>query len=229
MAPSSSLSSQSSPTRANNSELIDSRHGQLARAGKENLGLKIMSGQQWQRIDTGFARELDPGGELHIFSCYQCKKCSSGCPMQRDSDVHPHQIIRMIQIGRREEALRSKGIWTCVSCQTCVTRCPMNVNTPAAIDALRAMARRREIPRSVRRVSLFNRVFLEWVKHLGRVYELGMMGMFKAGSLDLFSDLGKFPVMLRKGKLRLVPSFGRRRSDVKRIFKRTKSLRWQKR
>lgn len=180
---------------------------------------------QWQQIDTGFARELDPKGELRIFSCYECKKCSSGCPMQRDSDLHPHQIIRMVQIGRREEALRSKGIWMCVSCQTCVTRCPMDVNTPALIDALRAMARREEIPRSVRQVSLFNRVFLEWVKQLGRIYELGMMGTFKVGSLSLFSDLAKFPVMLRKGKLRIVPRFSRRRSNLKRIFERTKKVR----
>jgi len=189
-----------------------------------------MSDLLWQTIDTGFVRELDPKGELHILSCYQCKKCSSGCPMERDSDLHPHQIVRLTQIGRRKEALGSKGIWMCMSCQTCVTRCPMDVNTPALIDALRAMAGRADIPQSVRRVSLFNRVFLEWVRHLGRIYELGMMGAFKVGALNLFSDLGKFPLMLRKGKLRLFPSFGRRRSNLKQIFERTKkNPTWQKR
>ncbi|NQT84043.1 4Fe-4S dicluster domain-containing protein [bacterium] len=180
-----------------------------------------MSALNWQKIDTGFARELDPTGQLRILSCYQCKKCSSGCPMERDSDLHPHQIIRMVQIGRKEETLRSKGIWTCVSCQTCVTRCPMDVNTPAVIDALRAMASRAEIPKSVRQVSLFNRIFLEWAKRLGRIYELGMMGTFKAGSLNLFSDMEKFPMMLRKGKLRILPHLSRRRSNLRRVFKRT--------
>jgi len=101
----------------------------------------------------------------------------------------------------------------------------MNVNIPALIDALRVMARWAEIPKSVRQVSFFNRVFLEWVKRLGRIYELGMMGTFKVGSLNLFSDLGKFPVMLRKGKLRIVPYFTRRRSSLKRIFERTKRVR----
>lgn len=184
-----------------------------------------MNALEWQQIDAGFSRELDPRGELRIFSCYQCKKCSSGCPMERDSDLHPHQIIRLVQMGRRKEALRSKGIWTCVSCQTCVTRCPMNVNTPAVIDALRAIARRAEVPKSVRQVSLFNRVFLGWVKRLGRIYELGLMGTFKVGSLNLFSDVAKFPMMLRKGKLRLVPHFSRRRNNLRQIFERTKKPR----
>jgi heterodisulfide reductase subunit C len=179
-----------------------------------------MNDTRWQKLDTGFARELDPEGKLGILSCYQCKKCSSGCPMERDSDLQPHQIIRMVQIGRREEALTSKGIWMCVSCQTCVTRCPMDVNTPAVIDELRAMAARTRVPKAVRPVSLFNRVFLEWVRRVGRIYELGMMGTFKVGSLLLFSDLEKFPGMLRKGKLRLLPSFAPRRGNLKRIFDR---------
>jgi heterodisulfide reductase subunit C len=184
---------------------------------------------EWQRIDTGFARELDPAGQLNILSCYQCKKCSSGCPMERDSDVHPHQIIRMVQLGRREEALRSSGIWMCVSCQTCVSRCPMNVNTPAVIDALRALSGREKVARGARDVSLFNRLFLEWAKRAGRIYELGLMGTFKVRSLNLFSDVEKFPTMLRKGKLRLLPSLPRRRKNLKEIFRKTKEAkRWQK-
>jgi heterodisulfide reductase subunit C len=179
---------------------------------------------QWQKIESGFLRELDPKGKLSVLSCYQCKKCSSGCPMERDSDVRPHEIIRMVQLGRRQEALGNKGIWMCVSCQTCVSRCPMNVDTPALIDALRATASRREIPTSVRQVPVFNRVFLEWAKHLGRVYELGMMATFKLGSREFFADVEKFPVMLRKGKLRLLPSFSKGRSRLKRIFRRTKKI-----
>lgn len=190
-------------------------------SGRRAFDSQTMKHIEWQEINTRFAQKLDPRGELHIFSCYQCKKCSSGCPMERDSDVRPHEIVRMVQIGRREEALRSKGIWMCVSCQTCVSRCPMNVNTPVLIDALRSMARRAETPRNARQVPLFNAVFLEFVKRLGRIYELGMMGAFKASSLNLFSDLEKFPVMLRKGKLRLVPSLSRGRRSLKRIFRVT--------
>jgi heterodisulfide reductase subunit C len=139
--------------------------------------------------------------------------------MERESDIHPHQIIRMVQMGRKDEALHSKGIWLCISCQTCVSRCPMDVNTPAVIDALRAMATRKETPRLVRKVPIFNRVFLELTRRLGRVYELGMMGAFKLGSHDLFTDVEKFPMMLRKGKLRLIPTFPGKRAAVRRIFR----------
>ncbi|MDP2897278.1 MAG: 4Fe-4S dicluster domain-containing protein [bacterium] len=181
-----------------------------------------MSQMQCLEINTRFAEELDPEGRWNIFSCYQCKKCSSGCPMERDSDLHPHQIIRMVQMGRKDEALHSKGIWLCISCQTCVSRCPMNVNTPAVIDALRAAVARRETPRSVRKVPIFNRVFLELIRRLGRVYELGMMSAFKLGSQDLFTDIEKFPMMLRKGKLRLIPTLPGRRANLRRIFRATK-------
>jgi heterodisulfide reductase subunit C len=179
----------------------------------------MMSEAQCVQINTRFATALDPEGRWGIFSCYQCKKCSSGCPMEQESDVHPHQIIRLVQMGRRDDALRSKGIWLCVSCQTCVSRCPMNVNTPAVVDALRAMATRKETPRPVRKVPVFNRVFLEFIRRLGRVYELGMMGAFKVGAQDLFTDVKKFPMMLRKGKLRLLPMLPGRRADVRRLFR----------
>ncbi len=186
--------------------------------------MRMVEPPEWQNIDTRFARKLDPRGELHIFSCYQCKKCSSGCPMERDSDLHPHEIIRMVQMGRKEEAVRSKGIWTCVSCQTCVSRCPMNVNTPAVIDILRGMASRRDTRRTVRQVPIFNRVFLGWLRSVGRIYELGMIGTFKLTSMSLFADLEKFPTMLRKGKLRLFPSVPGRRGNLRRIFRRAREL-----
>lgn len=183
-----------------------------------------MSEAQCIEINTRFATALDPEGRWGVFSCYQCKKCSSGCPMERESDLHPHQVIRMVQMGRKEESLHSKGIWLCISCQTCVSRCPMNVNTPAVIDALRGMASRNETPRPVRQVAIFNRVFLELIRRLGRVYELGMMGAFKIGSRDLFTDVEKFPMMLRKGKLRLLPMLSGRRGNVRRIFRAAKKV-----
>ena len=59
---------------------------------------------------------------------------------------------------------------------------------------------------------------------VGRMYELGMMGTFKLGWLDLFSDVEKFPMMLRKGKLRLIPSLPGKRTNLKGIFRRTKTI-----
>ncbi len=47
------------------------------------------------------------------------------------------------------------------------------------------------------------------MRRFGRVYELGMMGIYKLRTRDFFSDLAKFPTMLRKGKMKLMPPSAR--------------------
>ena len=34
----------------------------------------------------------------NIYLCYQCKKCTSGCPLSRHFDLEPHQIMRSLQL-----------------------------------------------------------------------------------------------------------------------------------
>ena len=53
---------------------------------------------------------------------------------------NPNRVIKMIQMGRREEILASATIWLCVSCETCITRCPNEVDIARMMDVLRQMA-----------------------------------------------------------------------------------------
>ncbi|MCP4334095.1 MAG: heterodisulfide reductase, partial [Gammaproteobacteria bacterium] len=57
------------------------------------------------------------------FMCYQCVKCTNGCPMADQFDLSPHQIMRSVQLNDIS-VLDCKSIWLCVSCYTCATRCP---------------------------------------------------------------------------------------------------------
>jgi heterodisulfide reductase subunit C len=57
-----------------------------------------------------------------INNCYQCKKCTAGCPITFAMDILPHQIIKYIQLGLEEKVLTSKTIWLCAACETCGTR-----------------------------------------------------------------------------------------------------------
>jgi len=171
-----------------------------------------------ETIDWTLVQELDPDGRLNLASCLQCARCSSGCTMRQETDVLPHQINRMALLGMRDELLKSKALWMCVSCQTCVARCPMKVDTPALIDRLHAMAQ--AAPGDLRRVQVFNNAMLASMRRFGRVWELGMMGIYKLRSLDLFTDLGKLPLMLKKGKFSFRPPVIRGRSAVAQIFRR---------
>jgi len=51
-----------------------------------------------------------------VLGCYQCGKCSAGCPMYHAADILPHQILRLLQLGYAEEALTSRMIWMCAAC-----------------------------------------------------------------------------------------------------------------
>lgn len=173
-----------------------------------------------EKLDSTLLAKLDPEGKLNIAACLQCGRCSSGCTMRTETDILPHQLNRMVLLGLEQRLLESKAIWTCASCQTCVSRCPMKVDTPALIDKLRAMAQ--AAPDDVKRIRIFNEVMLGSMRRFGRVYEFGMMGIYKLRSRDFFSDLLKLPAMLRKGKMKLMPPAGKGRAAISRIFDRTR-------
>jgi len=165
-------------------------------------------------------QEVEAASGARLMLCFQCQKCTSGCPIAAGADIKPHELVRLVQLGERDAVLSSRMIWECTSCQTCWTRCPQAVELPAMIDALRRLSRgaRKVTPDTA--VPVFNDLFLTAVRRMGRVYELGLMAAFKLRTRSFFQDVGKLPAMLRKGKLALRPVFVRGRSERARAFRR---------
>ena len=52
-------------------------------------------------------------------------------------DYHPHQFVDMVENGRIEELMNSRGIYTCLSCFACLERCPRSVEPAKLIEAVR--------------------------------------------------------------------------------------------
>jgi heterodisulfide reductase subunit C len=157
--------------------------------------------------------------DVDLRVCFQCKKCSSGCPVSGIAESPPSEIIRRLQLGAGDQILDSDLIWTCASCETCFARCPMGIDMAAVIDALRALAIKKKAAIPEGNVPLFNKAFLKTVGIFGRTYDLAMIGMYKVGTKTFMEDLDKFPTMLKKKKIALLPTFGADRKTVKRIFK----------
>ncbi|KKK90618.1 hypothetical protein LCGC14_2721200 [marine sediment metagenome] len=48
-----------------------------------------------------FAKEVEERSGIKVRECYQCGKCTAGCPVAYEMDYMPNQIIRFVQIGAR--------------------------------------------------------------------------------------------------------------------------------
>ncbi len=76
--------------------------------------------------------------------CMRCGKCSASCPAYDEMEFHPHQFVSMVENGRIDELMRSRGIYTCLSCFACVERCPRAVEPAKLIEAVRLAVLRRQ-------------------------------------------------------------------------------------
>ena len=173
-----------------------------------------------EEIGGSLACEVKALSGTSPMSCYQCTKCSSGCPVAARSDLRPNEIVRLVQMDQREAALSSRFIWECTSCQTCITRCPQQVDICAMNDALRALSLREGMATPATAVPVFNEAFLASVRKRGRVHELGLMAIFKLRTRRFFEDLDKAPMMLTKGKLPLFGGRIRGRREREELFGR---------
>lgn len=163
-----------------------------------------------------------------VSSCYQCGKCTAGCPVADRMDIVPNQIIRLVQLGFEDRAIRAESIWQCVSCQTCTARCPQSVDCAGVMDALRqlSLVRNAAAP-SQQRTVIFQKAFLQNVRRNGRLNELELVGMFKTSAFladlnlpFLFKNAMLAPELTRRGKLHLNGTRVKDRDVVARIFDR---------
>lgn len=171
-------------------------------------------------LRSEFVREIEAESKTRIFRCYQCGKCSAGCPIAYEMDYTPNQIIRMIQLGMDKTVLSSNAIWLCISCITCSVRCPREIDTAEVLDVLRRIAYRRNIfPKQHTDIPLFNRIFLRNIELFGRLYEFGLIGLFNTLSGNFFKHFVHAPKMFLKGKINIFPARVRGLKELKTIFK----------
>ncbi|MDP3487541.1 MAG: 4Fe-4S dicluster domain-containing protein [Bacillota bacterium] len=77
-----------------------------------------------------------------VKDCYQCMKCSSGCPFVAEMDYKPHQLMQLAKLGLFDHVLKSRSLWICASCLTCSSRCPRDIEPATVIEGFRAMVLR---------------------------------------------------------------------------------------
>jgi heterodisulfide reductase subunit C len=148
--------------------------------------------------------------------------------MAMHMDILPNQLVRLVQLGRLDRALRSEAIWKCVSCQTCTTRCPKSVDCAGIIDSLRQLSVLRGVASEERRRTvLFQQAFLDNIRRNGRLRETELVGTFKTraflhdGNVPLLmKDVTLAPRMMVRGKFHFPGGRVKDRGLVQRIFDR---------
>jgi len=171
-------------------------------------------------IDPSFAREVQQRSTQNLQLCYQCLKCSIGCPTATYMEYNPNALIRLIQYGQKEKVLRSQAIWLCVSCWTCGTRCPNEIDMGVIMDTLREMALEDGVVAD-RNIVLLHQEFVNSIRRMGRVHEATMLAFYKLKSRDFMTDLGPGMKLFLKGKIPLFPSRIRGIDEIRRIFEKT--------
>ena len=175
------------------------------------------------KIDTSLAEEIRRRSGENVFLCYQCKKCASGCPGRGFMTATPTELMRYVQLGMIDKAMKQNTIWFCMSCQTCSTRCPQDIDIMHVVDTIRIIAQERKIKTDTNNIKMFNLVWMIMLRFMGRMYEIGLIGLMNCLTLRPFKDMQFAPKMFKYRKLKIFPSFKKPFSTM-RLFSRAKRL-----
>ncbi len=191
--------------------------------------MHIIYKNQNKSVDPDFRRIIGQKSGAHLDRCYQCFTCALGCPVAFATDFTPNQIIRMVQLGLRDQALQADLIWMCASCEACTARCPNEIEIVKIMDVLRVMSLHKP-GKKVKDIPFTHQVFIKLVETFGRMYELGFIMGMKLGNLRsllsvkaLFEDGVLGFKMFSRGKLHLFPHKTRGAEHIKRIVQRIKA------
>ncbi len=148
------------------------------------------------------ASRIGTGCGENAYKCYQCKKCTAGCPVASFGGMHPAQIMRAVQLGQLDMIFNDRFIWLCTGCQTCTTRCPQGIDVASIMDELKIIARREgklhpDAPSATMMKYNYDS-FVRW----GRMWEVELLtrDMLKRPT-SAFAWLNIGPKMLLKGKV----------------------------
>jgi heterodisulfide reductase subunit C len=179
------------------------------------------------KVDPTFANLVESITHLNLTACFQCRKCTNGCPVTFAMDIYPDQVIRLAILGQKEEVLGCNTIWVCSACETCTTRCPNEVDIAATMDALKQIALNEGVRVPQPKTYAFHRAFLEDIKKRGRMFEGKLMQSYLLKSGEFYKKLVDGTIkedislglnMFRKGRLPLLPKGIKGKKEIKEIL-----------
>ncbi len=178
-----------------------------------------------------FLEEVEARSGQKVQECYQCSKCSGGCPFSGIMDYAPNSILEMIVYGMKDQLLASKSIQMCIQCGTCGAQCPTGFEMYEVMNVLREMGKEEGYKTNEKKIPKMNSIFLGEVRNNGRMHEVNLMvkNMLSQGQLvkDVATLIPIGPSMFLKGIMGVGDVFPHKiqgQAHVAKIFENVEKL-----
>jgi Fe-S oxidoreductase len=84
------------------------------------------------------ASEETAAQKFDLYGCYQCGKCTGGCPVSLKSRLNIRRLMIEGILGRNLEHLSERlELWDCTTCKTCTLRCPRGLKPMDLVIGMR--------------------------------------------------------------------------------------------
>jgi len=182
--------------------------------------------------DQNFIKDVIEAGGKKAHLCFQCGTCTAGCPTVYAMDYTPRQIMRMVNLGMKEQVLKSGTIWLCASCFTCQTRCPRGVEITSVMGALKSIAIKEGIEVADKKGPVFHNSFIEVAMDHGRLSEPILLLKFVGrteGSIpgavkSLIKEASLGMELAKRGKMAFLPHKIRKPKQLKIICENIRKM-----
>ncbi len=110
-------------------------------------------------LKPGLIEEIQKYGAFDISACFNCGNCTAVCPLSNNASSFPRPLIRLAQVGAKEELLKSKELWLCYYCGECSETCPRQAEPGEFMAAARRYAIAHYDPTKVSTIFYKSKIF----------------------------------------------------------------------
>lgn len=150
--------------------------------------------------EKAFVNDIAQHANVNLHDCYQCGKCSAGCPMAEAMDLPPQQIMRLLQMGKINQVLQAESPWICAQCNTCSARCPQKIDTTAIMREVRRASQQTGHHKH-HDSNVFETLFIKGISANGKSNEQYLAAQYNLASGHFIQDALNAPKMFQKNMI----------------------------
>ncbi len=91
-------------------------------------------------VEDNLIDKIAEYGAVNVSACFNCGTCTATCPLTENDKLFPRGVIRLAQLGQKEQLIASKELWACYYCGECTASCPRDADPGAFMSAARKYA-----------------------------------------------------------------------------------------